>query len=33
MPKKSQREGIIKLNADISETETKPAWIESMEQN
>lgn len=33
MPKKSQREGIIKLNVDISERETKIACIESMEQN
>lgn len=33
MPKKSQREGIIKLNADISERETKRACIESTEQN
>lgn len=32
MPKKSQREGIIKLNADVSEIETKMAWIRSMEQ-
>lgn len=33
MPKKNQREGIIKLNADISERETKIACIESIEQN
>lgn len=32
MPKKSQREGIIKLNADISEIAIKTAWIGSMEQ-